>query len=151
MILVVTVLIASFLGGIGSAGLISFRRKQTGMLALVATCAGTALIVATTVATGGGTIEHAATTGGIYATVPLVGAVCVVLVVSAARVVRAIVRAVVKAVYTFGSDVLIDIHRAVAKPANHPQNSRRQISKSSRRGWRLLRYCRRHFLNSMLK
>jgi hypothetical protein len=134
LIFVVTVVLASFLGGIVSAGLICFRRRQTGMLALAATCAGTALIVATTVVTGGGTIEHAGALGAKYAFVPLVGAALVCLIVSIARIVRAIVRAVVKSVYAFSSDVLSDIRRVAAKRTDWSQDSLREVSKSSRRG-----------------
>ena len=127
MIFVFTVILASFLGGTVSAGLVCFRRRRAGVLALATTCAGTALIVATTVATEGGSIEHAGALGAKYAFVPLVGAALVCLVGSVARVIRAIVRAVAKSVYTFSSDVVTDMRRVVAKSTDQSQGDPREV------------------------
>jgi hypothetical protein len=134
MVFVATVLLASFLGGIVSAGLIHFRRRKAGLLALSASCAGTALIVAIPVAVGGRTAAYAGALGAAYALIPLAGVALVYIPIWIARLVRLIIRFIVKSVCTFSSDVLTDLGRLVGKRADQSQDSPRTVSKSSRRG-----------------
>ena len=145
LILAIAIMLTSLLGGMISAGLICARRRRIGVLILALSCAGAALIVATTIATGGGTIAEAGATGAKYALIPLAGAILIYVVVLLARIVWAIVRAIVSilvrsvhAFNTFISEVARDIYQHLAKSADSSKDSRQALSKSSRRGLALI-------------
>jgi hypothetical protein len=116
--LVYTVIVASFLGGVAIGGLLCFRHWRTGMLALPATCAGVALImVMTEIAEGDHTTSGVLTAAGL-AFVPVIGTVLACVIIGTAWLLWAIFRRVPKAIGTFGGNVLTDFLRIVKRRSN---------------------------------
>lgn len=117
-----TVFVASILGGMASGWLLWFRHWRTGMLTLAATCGGMAMIVAVTEITGGSTIGHALKVGtGLAVVCPLIGTALACLV----WLLWSILRRLLKAIWTFGGNVLTDFLRIVKRQSDEEYRSQR--------------------------
>ena len=115
--LVYTVIVASFLGGVAIGGLLCFRHWRTGMLTLAATCAGVAIImVVTEIAEGDRTTSGVLKAAGL-AFVPVIGTVLACVIIGIAQLLWAIARRTLKAIWTFGGNVLTDILHIVKRPS----------------------------------
>ena len=136
--LIYTVIVASFLVGVAIGGLLSFRHWRTGMLALAATCAGVALImVVIQIAEGGRTTDDVLTAAGL-AFSPVVGTVLACVIIGTARLLWGIARRILKAIWSFGRNVLTDILHLVKRSSDQECRPPWTLSTSSRRSLKLL-------------
>ena len=126
------VIVCAFLAGMVFGGLLCFRQTpRTGILGLAATCTVMALIVAgSEIAEGGRTIGHVlAVVAVIGFLFPIVGTALACAIIGIARLLRAITRGTVKAIWTFSGNVLTDL-RIVKRPSDQECGSRR-LSKAA--------------------
>ena len=136
--LVYTVIVASFLGGVAIGGLLCFRHRRTGMLALAATCAGVALImVMIQIAEGGRTTGDVLKAAGL-AFSPVVGTVLACVIIGTTRLLWGIARRTLKAIWTFGGNVLTDILHHREKIQRPRMRTTWTLSKASRRSLKFL-------------
>jgi hypothetical protein len=112
-------------------GLLCFRHRRIGMLALAATCAGVALsMVVTQIAEGDRTTGDVLTAAGL-AFSPVIGTVLACAIIGIARLLWAITRRTVRAIRTFGGNVITDVCRIAKRPGDQERGPRR-LSKASR-------------------
>ena len=122
------------LGGMIFGGLLCFRQtRRAGIRGLAVTCAVVALIIAgADIAEGGHTIGHvlgvAAAIGFVF---PLVGTALACAIIGIVRLLRAIIRRTVKAIWTFSGNVLTDVRR-ITKRSSDQEPGPRRLSKASR-------------------
>jgi hypothetical protein len=114
---------------IGAFGaLLCFRHWRIGMLGLAATCAGMAVIEVVTRPAGGSTIGQVLVFAFFSS---MLGAVLASVIIVITRWLWRITRRTVKAIGTFGGDVLTDV-RGIAKRPTDQERGPRRLSKASR-------------------
>jgi hypothetical protein len=122
------------LGGMIFGGLLCFRQtRRAGIRGLAATCSVVALIVAGwDIAEGGHTLGHVLVVAAVIGFVfPVVGTALACAIIGIARLLWTITRRTIRAIRTFGGDVLTDVRR-IAKRPNDQERGPRRLSKASR-------------------